>query len=54
LASENPQVTIVLECIECGSRDETAKGWRAYLEPEGEGILVFCPDCAFREFGHGD
>jgi hypothetical protein len=32
-----------------------AQGWRAYLapdeeEPEGE-ILMFCPECAEREFG---
>ena len=49
-----PNVTIVLECLECGARDDVAKGWRAYLEPEADGVLVFCPSCAEREFGCGD
>jgi hypothetical protein len=49
-----PNVTIMLECLECGVRDDIAKGWRAYLEPEADGVLVFCPDCAEREFGSGD
>jgi hypothetical protein len=50
--SNNPQqhVSIVLECLECGTRDDSAKGWRAYLEPDGYGVLIFCPDCAHREF----
>ena len=44
-------------CIECGAEcDQLAKGWRAYLapepneEPESE-LLMFCPECAEREFG---
>jgi hypothetical protein len=49
-----PNVTIVLECLECGARDEAAKEWRAYLEPDGDGVLIFCADCAEREFGPGD
>ena len=27
----------------------SAKGWRAYLT--GDGIAVYCPKCALREFG---
>ena len=38
-----PNVTIVLECLECGARDDVARGWRAYLEPDADGVLVFCP-----------
>jgi hypothetical protein len=49
-----PNVTIVLECLECGERDDLAKGWRAYLEPDADNVLVFCPDCAEREFGSGN
>ena len=51
--TNNPQqrVSIVLECLECGEQDDSAKGWRAYLEPDGDGVLIFCPDCARREFG---
>jgi hypothetical protein len=49
-----PNLTIVLECLECGARDDAAKGWRAYLEPDGDGVLIFCPGCAQREFGQGD
>ena len=49
-----PNVTIVLECLECGVRDDIAKGWRAYLEPDADGVLVFCADCAEREFGSGE
>ncbi len=47
-------VTIVLECLECGIRDDAAKGWRAYLDPDGDGLLFFCHDCAQREFGPDD
>jgi hypothetical protein len=46
-----PKVTIVLKCVECGVRDDAAKGWRAYLEPDGDGLLIFCRGCAQREFG---
>lgn len=48
--SKHDQVTIAaLECVECGASDERAKGWEAYLSPEG--LLVYCADCAQREFG---
>jgi len=56
LSSNNPppNITIVLECLECGVRDDAAKGWRAYLDPDGDGVLVFCAGCAEREFGAGE
>ena len=43
-------------CVECGGElDVAAAGWRAYLL-EGDGvdepeILLYCPDCAYKEFG---
>jgi hypothetical protein len=47
----------LLRCVECGAESvQLATGWRAYLapepneEPEGE-LLMFCPECAEREFG---
>ena len=44
-----------LICAECGRvSDEKARGWRAYLAGdfhEPDETLVFCPDCARREFG---
>ena len=48
--NDQPQVITVLECLECGARDEAAEGWRAYLEPDGTG-LIFCTECSRREFG---
>lgn len=53
-SNDQPQVTIALECLECGERDGAAERWRAYLEPEGDGLLIFCRDCAEREFGPSD
>jgi hypothetical protein len=52
-----------LTCEECGREAETvgeALRWRAYLtaaieeEGEGEGVAVYCPDCAQREFESSD
>ena len=40
----------MLECLECGAHGETAEGWRA-TSPDGDGLLIFCADCAEREFG---
>ena len=45
-----------LDCIECG-REEASdeRGWKAYLttdEDEAAEAVVYCPDCAEREFGH--
>jgi DNA-directed RNA polymerase subunit RPC12/RpoP len=51
----NPDLTDVLTCVECG-REQTAdeRGWRAYLttdEDEPAEAVVYCPECATREFG---
>jgi hypothetical protein len=50
-----------LECVECRKRPsyEDAAGWQAYLvsDPDVESdeeIVVYCPDCARREFGPFD
>jgi hypothetical protein len=37
-------------CVECErAADAHAKGWRAYLT--GDGVAIYCPACASREFG---
>ena len=53
----------MLRCEECGRRAESevkAHGWRAYLTVEADveeadtapdGLVVYCPECAEREFG---
>jgi hypothetical protein len=43
------QVAFLLECLECGRRSETARGWKAYLYEDRE-VWVYCADCAAREF----
>ena len=52
------QVKSALECIECRKRPsyENAAGWQAFLisDPDTGGdeeVVVYCPDCARREFG---
>jgi len=44
-----------MRCAECGAEsDERVEGWRAMLGEEDDGELVtvvFCPQCAQREFG---
>ena len=46
----------LLGCIDCGlESDWFATGWRAYLVTGVEGesdteVLMFCPQCAEREF----
>jgi hypothetical protein len=42
-----------LVCEECGATaDERAAGWRIYLTAEDPPEpLVYCPQCAEREFG---
>ena len=40
--SEQPQVAFALECLECGAQDNAAAGWRAYLDPDGDGVLREC------------
>jgi hypothetical protein len=49
----------VIRCAECGTEsDELAAGWRAYLagdfDDEEDELLLFCPECARREFGPFD
>lgn len=46
----NSQAEAVLECLECGASSAAARGWKAYLDDERE-LLVYCADCAEREFG---
>ena len=44
----------VLTCANCGTvADDEAKGWRAYLDDDGQAV-TFCPDCDEREFGDDD
>jgi hypothetical protein len=45
-----------VRCIECDEpASGPATGWKAYLAGGFEGepveIIVFCPECAFHEFG---
>jgi hypothetical protein len=47
-----------LECVKCHKRlsYEDAPGWHAYLTgdqniDDNEKIVIYCPDCARREFG---
>ena len=37
-----------LVCLECGDESDEAHGWRAYVD--GDDLLVYCGDCAAREF----
>jgi len=47
----------MFRCEECSSTAEDySPGWRAYIaEPDesddGEFVVVYCPQCAAREFG---
>jgi hypothetical protein len=44
------QLETTLVCAQCrDSSDRRAEGWKAYRE--GDGVQVFCPACAEREFG---
>jgi hypothetical protein len=39
-----------LVCAECGAvSPPNAAGWCAYLDDDGAAVM-FCPDCATREF----
>ena len=56
-AEEVPARSLV--CVECGRKQITddERGWRSYLttdEDEPTEAVVYCPDCAAREFGLGD
>lgn len=43
-----------LVCAECGTESNAgALGWRAYLDDD-ETAVIFCPDCARREFEPDD
>lgn len=50
----------MLKCVECSATvDEHSADWRGYVaEPDekddGEFVLIYCPDCAEREFGPFD
>jgi hypothetical protein len=47
VASAKPAGALV--CIECGDEDgDDGRGWCAYVFEDA--ILVYCPDCAEREF----
>ena len=48
--SQQTEVTFVLECIECGVRDDRGRDWKAYVTTE-DTLLVYCAVCAEREFG---
>jgi hypothetical protein len=49
-----------LRCEECKreARSKETRSWRAYLTVIGENepaeVVVYCPDCAKREFGDDD
>ena len=55
-AAVTGEATEPLKCVECG-RVQTvsvARGWRAYItadEEEPAEAIVYCPECAEREFG---
>jgi hypothetical protein len=46
-----------LACIECGRKQASdERGWKAYLttdEDEPAEAIVYCPECADREFQSG-
>jgi hypothetical protein len=46
-----------LTCVECGrEQSDEEHGWRAYLttdEDEPTEAIVYCPECAIREFESG-
>ena len=44
------QVQTALECLECDASSDDARGWKAFVDDEGE-LLVYCAACADREFG---
>jgi hypothetical protein len=51
------EATSPLVCAECGREQrKDERGWRAYLTDDSDEpieAVVFCPDCAEREFGRG-
>jgi hypothetical protein len=46
----DPPAEALLVCAECGTESPPdAASWRAYLDDDGAAVM-FCPDCAEREF----
>lgn len=43
----------MLRCEECGKTSEDGKGWRSLLTVDDEAV-VYCSECAEREFGKND
>jgi hypothetical protein len=43
------QAVGTLVCLECWTESDLARAWRAYLDADGA-LLVYCPQCAAREF----
>jgi len=40
-----------LVCAECKTgSDDKARGWRALPADDDDEIVIYCPDCAAREF----
>jgi Zn finger protein HypA/HybF involved in hydrogenase expression len=55
VAGVEPDHAELLRCVECGrpQPSSVARGWKAYLtadEEEPAEALVYCPECAEREF----
>jgi hypothetical protein len=56
VAGVEPDQVELLRCVECGrpQPSNVARGWKAYLtadEDKPAEALVYCPECAEREFG---
>jgi Zn finger protein HypA/HybF involved in hydrogenase expression len=56
MSASSPSAPAALRCAECGAESADGRGWRAYLvvgpehDEETEEAVVFCPECAAREF----
>ncbi len=48
--SQQDEVVLALECLECGARDDVGRDWKAFVSVEDD-LLVYCDVCAEREFG---
>lgn len=48
--SQKQQVTLLLECIECGSRSDEGSGWKAFLDEDTCDVWIYCAACVRREF----
>jgi hypothetical protein len=49
------QVAVIPQCAECGDfwLPDDVDRWRAYLDTDDE-VVIFCPECAEREFDPHD